>query len=214
MNRMEWKVIMDKFKSMEELESKTVEHEDWEIETTNQNSPVTILAIHGGGIEPATTELAQTIAEQGKYNYFSFKGIRSKGNNELHVTSIHYDDKDALNLVRNSERAIAIHGCTGDNSAVYIGGNDHRLIELISESLKDIGVDVQGAPFSISGTQDNNIINQTKQDGGVQLELTSQLRKELFNNNDSSRKSRENKDNWGHLMYDFSEAIIKAIERA
>ena len=56
MNRMEWRVIMDKFKSMTELESKTVEHEDWEIETTNQNSHVTILAIHGGGIEPATTE--------------------------------------------------------------------------------------------------------------------------------------------------------------
>ena len=53
-----------------------------------------------GGIEPGTTELAQVIAEKGGYNYFSFKGIRSKGNNELHVTSTHYDNKQALDLVK------------------------------------------------------------------------------------------------------------------
>ena len=40
------------------------------------------------------------IAEKGGYNYFSFKGIRSKGNNELHVTSTHYDNQQALDLVK------------------------------------------------------------------------------------------------------------------
>ena len=48
---------MDRFKSMKELENVTVENEDWEIETDDKDSSVSILAIHGGGIEPATTEL-------------------------------------------------------------------------------------------------------------------------------------------------------------
>ena len=87
---------MDKFKSMTELKELTKEGKDWEIEFENRSSMVTILAIHGGGIEPATTELAYTIAHRGDYNYFSFKGMRSEGNNELHVTSTHYDDQIAV----------------------------------------------------------------------------------------------------------------------
>ena len=62
----------------------------------------------------------------------------------------------------------------------YIGGSDDRLIELITESLEDIGISVQEAPHHISGTQENNIVNMTQTQGGVQLELTAQLRKELF----------------------------------
>ncbi|SLE39524.1 Phage-related replication protein [Mycobacteroides abscessus subsp. massiliense] len=54
----------------------------------------------------------------------------------------------------------------------------------------------------------------TQTQGGVQLELTAQLRKELFKNRKSSRKNRENKDNWDDLMYDFADAMKKAIERA
>ena len=91
----------------------------------------------------------------------------------------------------------------------YIGGSDDRLIELITESLEDIGISVQEAPHHISGTQENNIVNMTQTQGGVQLELTAQLRKELFKNRKSSRKNRENKDNWGDLMYDFADAMKK-----
>ena len=140
--------------------------------------------------------------------------MRSKGNNELHVTSTHYDDQIALDLVRGSQRTVAIHGCEGNESVVYIGGSDDRLIELITESLEDIGISVREAPHHISGTQENNIVNMTQTQGGVQLELTAQLRKELFKNRKSSRKNRENKDNWDDLMYDFADAMKKAIERA
>ena len=44
--------MLDKFKSMQELEKETIENEDWKIITRNRNSSVSILAIHGGGIEP------------------------------------------------------------------------------------------------------------------------------------------------------------------
>ena len=120
---------MDKFKSMTELKELTKEGKDWEIECENRSSIVTILALHGGGIEPATTELAYTIAHCGDYNYFSFKGMRSKGIMS-YMTSTHYDDQIALDLVRGG--TVAIHGCEGNESVAYIGGSDDRLIELIT----------------------------------------------------------------------------------
>ena len=91
---------MDKYHSMKELQNETIENEDWEIITEDRDSNVTILAIHGGGIEPATTELARVIANDGQFNYFAFNGMRTKGNNELHVTSINYDNDITMDLVK------------------------------------------------------------------------------------------------------------------
>ena len=115
--------------------------------------------------------------------------------------------------MKKSERAITVHGCKGEESVVYIGGDDYQLIDILSETLQDIGIKVEGAPHTMAGTQNRNITNQTKNDAGVQLELTSELRKSLFVNHKSSRKSRENRDNWGDLMYDFADATSKAIQQ-
>ncbi|GGG86057.1 hypothetical protein E2558_03200 [Staphylococcus pragensis] len=203
---------MDKFKSMTELVKQTKENEDWEIVSNDLRSNVTILAIHGGGIEPATTELACVIAEQGQYNYFAFNGIRSKGNNELHVTSINYDNETAMNLVNDSDIAVTIHGCSGDESVAYIGGKDIELKEAIGSGLANIGIDVQAAPSNMAGAQDNNIVNRTTKGAGVQIELSSKLRKSLFKNRKSNFKSRQDQSNWDDLMYEIAKAINKAIE--
>lgn len=204
---------MDKYQSMRELQSETIENEDWEIVTDNRDSEITILAIHGGGIEPATTELARVIANDGQFNYFAFNGMRIKGNNELHVTSINYDNDIAMDLVKTSERAITIHGCLGEDEIAYIGGKDNLLKERIVEELSQIGIEVNEAPSHMSGTQDNNIVNCTKNGVGVQIELTSSLRKSLFKNNKSNRKSRLDESNWDDKMFDFSKAINIAITK-
>ena len=60
---------MDKYHSMKKLQNETIENEDWGDITEDRDSNVTILAIHGGGIEPATTELARVIANDGQFNY-------------------------------------------------------------------------------------------------------------------------------------------------
>ena len=203
--------MLDKFNSMQELEKRTTENEDWKIITRNRNSNVSILAIHGGGIEPATTELACMIADEGDYNYFTFEGLRSKGNQELHVTSTHYDNEEAMNLVTDSSQAIIIHGCEGDENIAYIGGKDERLKSSIIKELNNIGIKATEAPSHISGEQDNNIVNCTAKGMGVQIELTTSLRKAFFKNNKTNRKSREEKSNWDKLMYDFAKAIQCAI---
>ncbi|EZI39966.1 poly-gamma-glutamate hydrolase family protein [Staphylococcus haemolyticus] len=202
---------MDKYHSMKELQNETIENEDWEIITEDRDSNVTILAIHGGGIEPATTELARVIANDGQFNYFAFNGMRTKENNELHVTSINYDNDIAMDLVKTSESAITIHGCLGEDEIAYIGGKDNLLKERIVEELSQIGIEVKEAPSHMSGIQDNNIVNCTKNGVGVQIELTSSLRKSLFKNNKFNRKSRMDESNWDDKMYDFGQAINSAI---
>ncbi|MEB5760841.1 poly-gamma-glutamate hydrolase family protein [Staphylococcus haemolyticus] len=202
---------MDKYHSMKELQNETIENEDWEIITEDRDSDVTILAIHGGGIEPATSEIARVIANEGQFNYFAFNGIRTKGNNELHVTSINYDNDIAMNLVKSSERAVTIHGCLGEEDVAYIGGKDNKLKERIANELNHIGVEVKEAPSHMSGVQDDNIVNCTKNEVGVQIELTSSLRKTLFKNNKFNRKSRMDESNWDDKMYDFGQAINSAI---
>ena len=204
---------MDRFKSMKELENVTVENEDWEIETDDKDSSVSILAIHGGGIEPATTELAQVIADKGIIIIFLLRDyvVKAIMNCMLHlqITMTH----KLLKLLKKVKRAIALHGCKGEDSVAYLGGNDQQLIDILSDALSDVGIKVQEAPNTMAGKQDENIINLTKNNAGVQIELTSSLRKELFVNNKSSRKSREDRDNWGDLMYDFADATIKALQQ-
>ena len=58
----------------------------------------------------------------------------------MHVTSTRYDNKDAMNLVTESNQAIAIHGCEGNESIAYVGGKDERLKSLIKEQLNNIGI--------------------------------------------------------------------------
>lgn len=64
--------MTDKYNSMSELEAETTENSDWEIVTRDLDSQVIITAIHGGGIEPGTTEIADLTAQKGEYDYFFF----------------------------------------------------------------------------------------------------------------------------------------------
>lgn len=67
---------MDTFRTMTELENATTKNKDWDIITRDVKSAVLIAAIHGGGIEPGTTEVCDLIAEKGHYSFYTFKGLR------------------------------------------------------------------------------------------------------------------------------------------
>ncbi|PHK48979.1 poly-gamma-glutamate hydrolase family protein [Staphylococcus edaphicus] len=204
--------MSDKYKSMTELEASTIENKDWEIETRDVNSQVIITAIHGGGIEPGTTEIADLTAQKGEYDYFSFKGTKSKENEALHVTSRNYDQSTLMKMIKNKTHAVAIHGCGGDGNIVYIGGKDRKLINTMTKQFEELDIRVEQAPSHISGAHDDNIINCCKTGEGVQLELTPELRKMCFINQKYNKKSREDKQNWSQFMDDFSTAIVNAIQ--
>lgn len=201
----------DKYNSMSELEAKTTENNDWEIVTRNLGSQVIIAAIHGGGIEPGTTEIADLTAKKGEYDYFSFKGTKSKGNEDLHVTSRNYDQSVLIEMIKNKTNAVAIHGCDGDGNIIYIGGKDQKLIHEMTKQFEQLNINVEQEPEHISGAHDDNIINCCKTGAGVQLELTPDLRKMCFNNQKYNKKSREDKHNWSQFMDGFTTAIVKSI---
>lgn len=69
-----------------------------------KDNNILLTAIHGGGIEPGTTELARRVSNVGKYNFYSFEGLRKHNNDQLHVTSTNYDEPKLINMLENQMR--------------------------------------------------------------------------------------------------------------
>lgn len=205
--------MVDKYRTMGELLTKTKQGDDWDIVTREATKPVIITAVHGGAIERGTSELADCLSDLGDYKYYTFKGVRKNKNHELHVTSRHFDEPKLHQMIEDSQFAVSIHGCMGDKSEVYIGGRDLELIAAIKSELADINIIVKDAPSHISGFHRDNFVNCCKREAGVQLELTVALRKSLFKNRKFTLSAREDKNNWDDLMYQFSEAIHNALTR-
>ncbi|SFF99164.1 Phage-related replication protein YjqB, UPF0714/DUF867 family [Desulfotomaculum arcticum] len=171
--------MADKYSSFEELKSNEVLGLDYEIIYGQAESPILMLAPHGGRIEPGTTELAAAIAG-GTWGYYSFCGLKDNAYRDLHITSTKFDEPIALKLVTNSKRTIAIHGCKDmTRKKIYIGGLDSELRQLIKTTLTSAGFDVSEHP-KFPGIGKTNICNRNSQGKGVQLELTGGLRLMLF----------------------------------
>lgn len=203
---------MDKYTSMTELKNTAIGGKEWTIDMSDINSDTLITAIHGGGIEPGTSEVSRLISQIGHYNWFSFYGLKSSNNNDLHVTSTNYDEYNILSMLRGCYYTVSLHGCSGKDSVVYLGGNDVSLRETIKYYLIENGFRCEMAPQNISGEQKNNITNKNKRGKGVQLELSTTLRKSFFKDNDFKRKNREDKNQWSETMYHFADAIVKGLE--
>ncbi|MGW9856993.1 phage replication-related protein YjqB (UPF0714/DUF867 family) [Staphylococcus hominis] len=205
----------DYYRSMTDLLNDTQEGKDWTKESTNRNSNVLIFAPHGGNIEKGTTELAKAIANKGNYDYYAFNGVRNKNNSQLHVTSTNYNDSDLIHRNYNKDVSISVYGAgqaQGTNT-VLIGGRDEKLIQLITRELSAFKFNVKRGIGHLAGLDPNNVVNYNKKGQGVQLELTPDLRKSLFNIGDDSSKVRKNEKNWTSTMDHFATAINNAIQK-
>jgi phage replication-related protein YjqB (UPF0714/DUF867 family) len=163
---------MDSYQSFTELKQHEV---DYSLELCDRDSPVTILAPHGGNIEPHTSDIAKLIAAD-TYNYFCFNGQKSGSNRDLHITSHRYDEEQAVSLVQKSRTVIAVHGCTSLELMVYLGGLDSGLLEKISESLADRNIPCSSSGERYAGRHMGNICNRGSTGRGVQLEISRPLR--------------------------------------
>jgi phage replication-related protein YjqB (UPF0714/DUF867 family) len=63
-----------------------------------------IVAPHGGGIEPGTSEIADAIAVQ-RWSVYSFEGLKQSGNRVLHITSTCFDEPMCLILLSDTSRS-------------------------------------------------------------------------------------------------------------
>jgi phage replication-related protein YjqB (UPF0714/DUF867 family) len=172
---------MDKYKNFSELKAHEHEGRDFEIIAEIRNPSTTaIIAPHGGGIEPGTSELAIAIA-QNAMHIAIFEGIKTSGNLVLHITSTHFDEPKCVGVVEQSDAVIALHGEQSSEKTTYIGGADTVLRDSISKALEDAGFNVKEHPEEhLQGTSPLNICNRGKQKKGVQLELARGLRETFF----------------------------------
>jgi len=159
---------------------------------TVTDSPLIVVAPHGGAIEPRTSEIASAIAGT-EHTQCQFKGKLPAGQNypRLHVTSEHWDVEECLILIGQRTHALSVHGTSKAGSTVYIGGLDTDTGAALATALRAAGFAVvQPAPADIGGTSPDNVVNKDADGAGVQLELTSALRTELFPTRDGPPSAR------------------------
>lgn len=139
------------------------------------NSEVSVIAPHGGFIEPQTEKIAQDLAGS-EFNLYIFQALQIDNPRCLHITSSDFDDPQCLNLCRLSRIVVTVHGCAdNDHDAIYIGGLDQRLKSSLLTALKSIGLNCDIDRLH-PGKHPNNICNQGTTGQGLQLEITRRLR--------------------------------------
>lgn len=70
---------------------------DYVIRCGRSDSKIAVIAPHGGGIEPGTTEIAEAIAGD-RYSFYTLEGKKEEGNKRLHIASERFDEDMACRL--------------------------------------------------------------------------------------------------------------------
>ncbi len=196
---------MDFYQNYRQLTSYEKIGKDYSISLRFAKPEIAVLAIHGGGIEPGTSELARAIAEP-DWSLYNFQGEKRRGNHRLHITSTHFDEPHALKIVANSLSVISIHGAEGTAKTIYLGGRDRELLGKIKTELFKASFQVKTPPHHLQGIDPRNIINRGASKQGVQIELTAGLRADFFKG--MGRFGRQHRT---PLFYRFVQAVREGI---
>ena len=191
--------------------------------TDNPEGQKIVLAVHGGGIEGGTSEIALAVAGYhpatfsqatdclGLHDFWMFEGLLSLGNSKLHVTSTHYNDPIALKLVQISKRCLSLHGLSdaAANGKIQIGGLDTELMSIVLEELTAAGISAAISIDEDTNANDlNNICNKTTISAGAQLEMVATYRESLFAPGCNTRELRKNNTNANFCQ------LVAALRRA
>ena len=171
---------MDRYACYALLKEHETKGVDYLIETQNGSSSFALLAPHGGSIEPGTDHIARAVAGK-EHTYWAFKGIKERDNKILHITSTRFDEPEGIKTAKSAQTAIAIHGCRGKDSIVYVGGRNRKLKTKIQNALLQAGFNARAhIKEGLKGESPSNLCNRCITGRGVQLEITEGLRKKMF----------------------------------
>lgn len=170
----------DTYKDFESLSAVEKKDEDFRLFINNVNSRIAIVAPHGGGIEPGTSEIAKSISEE-KFKCYCFEGIKSTKNKEyLHITSTNFDEPKCVEMCEDSETVMTIHGADRGGDIIFIGGLNEKLKRAMIDKLKNVGFNAQEDTTDHSGQDSRNICNKGFLKKGLQLEISNGLREKMF----------------------------------
>lgn len=192
----------DRYSTFSALLSHETAGRDYRIEARHVTNSALVMAPHGGRIEPGTSEIARSVAQDDKSLYL-FEGVRvGLRHHELHVTSHLYDEPLALEIAARTNRLVAFHGRADrdDAETIWIGGLDTDLSELILDHIVQADFVGRLQKGELAGTHPNNICNRARSGRGVQLELPRTLRNRLMKQQDS--------------LVQFSSAVRNALAAA
>lgn len=185
--------MADLYASYAELAAAETLGVDYEIRTVPvAGATWTSIAIHGGGIEAGSGEMARDVGA-GLMGHYEFAGIKPSGNTDLHITSTLFDEPTAVAMVGASLRTLSFHGFTGSSglAETAIGGLDYLRIERVRDALSSAGFLVTDAEYEIAGSNPANICNENTSAAGVQLEMSLAQRQAFFPGGDTSRAMRD-----------------------
>jgi phage replication-related protein YjqB (UPF0714/DUF867 family) len=185
----------DVYQSWEELAANETEGEDYRIEVTRRGSAYSHLAIHGGGMELVTMELARKVAEAGYQSYYALVGLKDEYNDRLRIPSTKFDEPQCLKIQREVDFSVSYHGVSDqsgdpDGGVIRVGGRQESHRDAVIAALKAQGLrvelarKVEGLRAESGGTEGepddhdsaDNIVNKNRQEAGVQIELNRTMR--------------------------------------
>jgi phage replication-related protein YjqB (UPF0714/DUF867 family) len=169
----------DRYASFADLLRREREGRDFIRTIVDRGSAIAIIAPHGGGLEVGTSELATAIAAQ-DFSLYCFDGIKRRGNEVLHVSSVHFDDPACMNLLSRARTAVSIHGCSGEDMGIRLGGLDARLKAIVIPVLIEAGFVPLDDDAIYSGLDPANLCNRAASGKGLQAELSRGLRRAMF----------------------------------
>lgn len=146
--------------------------------------PLGLMAIHGGGIEPGTEEIARFVAYHSGASLYVYAGRRSKGNLSLHRPShnMRIEERDlVVQFLKHVKIAISIHGHGRRQNRAYVGGLHESMVQrfvgIVRPALSQYEwiSDPKIIPKGLRGRSPGNVVNLPP-DRGMQLELPPQLR--------------------------------------
>ena len=172
-------MALDKYDSYEALiAGGEIEGSDFNVTLHERpESVILVVAPHGGTIEIGTSEMAALIADR-DYSLFTFNGLKQEwgGNRDLHITSHNFNHPSCIALASRHSTVLAVHGCKGDSSQIYVGGRDAQLTTLLTERLVAAGLPATSSGHKYPGRNPLNICNRGTSGKGAQLEFTLDLR--------------------------------------
>ena len=201
--------MTDKYSCFEHLSANESRGADYEIVRRLGTSGIAVIGIHGGDIEPWTSEIAEAIAGP-DHSFYTLKGLKKTANSDLHITSTRFDEPEALEIVSRSKTVISIHGSSEEEEFVLVGGIDTTLSRCIEAKLQQAGFKTSrtkkdGKSGNLGGRDKRNICNRSVRAMGVQLEISKGLRARLFRHGEAEA---------GRALLDFVRAVREAVEES
>ncbi|WP_102422201.1 poly-gamma-glutamate hydrolase family protein [Bacillus amyloliquefaciens] len=201
----------DKYRNFEELKANESPF-NFSVFSKEQDTDVLILAPHGGGIEGGTSELAKELSET--YSTYLFEALKTPGAFDLHLTSTNFDEPQALEMLKEHEFTLSLHGYASNDQHVLVGGTDRDKAEAITSTLNNAGYSAEllDEGTRLSGSSPNNVANKNKTGKSVQLELSTGLRKSMFNTFSLKGRTDTRNENFYNFIVTLSQFINGNIE--